>query len=269
MLSKPVWLHAIKTGKGQQVATIPWLSSDFSDLGTTPILPPKSLNLVQPWYDDFGNIFIARKAVSAFAVGNVASWPAPATSTVTGGGTTTRVVQWAAGGLTANAEIGNFLLEAVLAAAGSTDGLKLIKANSATIITISLLDTKVSNLQPDADAYAVAPANGDAVSIIRPYNATIFPLGNAATDNPIGIALGTITSGDIAMFQTGGLALVAAKGNVTAIAANAPAVPDGTTNGVVKGAAAAAGNMVGLSTQAFSAASGLAALFLTMGDLSM
>lgn len=266
MLTKPVFLHAIKTGKGQQVSTIPWLSSDFSDLGTTPILPPKSLNLAQPWFDDFGNIFLAKKASSAFVVGNVASWPAAATSTVTGAGTTTQKVVWAAGGLTANAEIGNFLAELVILATGITDGLKLIKANTATVIVVSLTDTKVSNLQPDADAYITAPANGDAVSIIRPYNAVIFPAANAAIDNAIGIALGTITSGDIAMFQVGGLALVSGKGNVTAWAANAPVVPDGTTAGLAKGAAAAAANAIGLATQAFAGATGLGAVFLTIGD---
>ena len=266
MFQKPVWLHADKTSLGQQSATIPWLTSDFADLGVSPVLPPKSLNLVQPWFDSFGNTFMVKFAASAFTIAQTAEWQAPAVSTIVAP-ITARTVTWNAGGLTVNGEIGNFLYDRTMTATSVvTDSLKIIKANTATVITVSLLDTRISNLQNDPDAYTTLPTAADAASIIRPYNVVPFPTADITTGTVCGIALGTVALNHFGMFQIGGLAIVLASGNVTAIAANAPVVPDGVTVGAVKGAAAAAANQVGLSTTAFSTLAGSIPVWLQIGE---
>src|ERR1019366_9138240 len=169
--------HWTKTSLAQQNATFPWITSDFGDLANSPYgnIVPGSM-LAFPWFDQFGNSFTLKRARnSALAVGNTTQWCTTdaggghVTDTVSNALTTTKVVSLTTGGLTAGAEVGNFLYDEVESRTGTplTDGLKLIKANTASLLTISVTDTKVSNLQADADAYATAPVNPDALTIIR------------------------------------------------------------------------------------------------------
>jgi len=273
MQRKEVMLHYTKTGKGQQTATIPWISSDF-----TSFTSPASYNLGQPWYDDFGNVFILRKAQTAFTIGQVASQAAPLTATVQAG-STTRIVNTNAT-LVASAEKGNFFTDSTIGDAGTNaaDVLKLIKDNSGganATLTVSLLDTKNSNLQPDADAYVVAPANADLGLIVRPNNVIPFPVANITFDVPVGIAVQAIAIGTFGFLQTRGLALVKAKGDVTPWVTGKPVVPDGVTAGFAKGAATvqitATGANIGQAMQASAAAaaaSALGAVMLTLEPYS-
>ena len=272
MLNRAVQLHLAKTGQGQQVATFPWLSSDFSDVVALAKLGIGFGAYGQPWYDQFGNTFSLGIASGVLAFGNVLTW-AGATAgpvggaqatTQNGAGTTRSVTPTAAVTPKSPTDVGNFVYDATLAL--DTDRLKLIKSQvSTTSLFISLLDTKYSNNQPDQDAYSVAPANADALTFIRPYEFTKLLLADLAKCMPVGIALGTTAAGDPFFRQTAGLAMVNAAGNVTALVISQPVVPDGVTDAHVKGAAASAMNQVGIAAAAYAAAPGKSApVFLTL-----
>ena len=267
MFRKEVFTHYTKTGKAQQVATVPWISSDFTSLSSAV-----SFNLGQPWYDDFGNVFVLRKAGSAFTIGQIAEQQGAVTATVQSG-STTRIVNTNAT-LTANAEVGNFFTDSTIGDAGTnaTDVLKLIKANSGganATLTVSLLDTKFSNQQPDPDAYVVAPANTDLGLITRPNVVVPFATTNITFDVPVGISVQAITSGNFGFMQIRGMALVKAAGNVTPWIANKPITMDGVTAGFAKGLATFSGTAiaVGQALQASGAApanNALGAVFLAI-----
>lgn len=272
--TNPLITHFIKTGKAQQVATIPWVSSDFaaptaSSLSTLP----NGYGLGQPWYDDFGNCFVLRQteASTAFTIGQISQMSVPGADTVAAS-TTTKVVNLVTGTLTAQAEVGNFVVDKQIGngTTGTTpsDVLKLIKANTASSLTVSFADNKIGHLQNDADAYVTAPSSAvpDNLTIVRPNRVKPFDNGQLV-GFPNGVAVAAIassTAGNYGLFQTEGLAICAAKGNGTAWAVDRPVVPDDTGAGLVKGAAALAMNQVGISMQVFAAASGLAVAKLTL-----
>lgn len=275
-------LHFAKTGKGQQTAQFPWLTSDFGDLGNSPYgnkVP--GFMLGAPWSDDFGNIFILKimrgnGTDTALVVGNTTHWyvgdssnvlNAKTTDTATGASTTTVIT------LTTGTQIvgelaagGAWVYDEVIARTGTptTDGLKPIKANTANTVTVSNAgDTKYSNRAADPDAYATAPANTDALTFIRPYQTTKFLSGNATTAMCAGVAVSAVAQNDWHYEQVAGLAMVLGVGNVTALVMNAPAVPSASANGVVIGAAAVAANQVGIAAAAKATASGLVPVWLT------
>ena len=273
--------HFAKTGKGQQVAQFPWISSDFGDLGNSPYgnkVP--GFMLGAPWGDDFGNIFILKilrgnGTDTTLAVGHTTQWyvgdssnvsNAKTTDTATGA-STTRVIT-----LTTGTQIvgelaagGAWVYDEVIARTGTpaTDGLKLIKANTANTVTVSNLDTKYSNSQADPDAYTTAPANTDALTFIRPYQTQRFPSGAAATGMVAGVAVSAVARDDWHYEQVSGLAMVVSVGAVTALVINAPAVPSAAANGTVIGAAAVAANQVGICAAAKATATGLSPVWLT------
>jgi hypothetical protein len=202
------------------------------------------------------------------AIGNTVCLAAPGTDTAAAG-STTQVVNLTTGALTVNAEVNNFLYEKQIASGGTgttkSDALKLIKANAAGTITVSLTDTKQSNLQIDPDAYVTAPATNDNLTIIRPFNVVAIPTAQAATALCQGIAMQAVTSGDFGLFQTGGIALVLYE-VTTAAVANAPAVLSGATAGAVTGVANfAAGNNPGIFLAAQTVA-GLSVMGLNIAD---
>lgn len=267
--------HWTKTGTGQQVATFPWISSDFGDLANSPYgnnLPGNMLAF--PWFDAFGNSFIVKmQRAAALAVGNTTQWypldtgGGHGTDTATGASTTS-IITLTTGGLTVGELVtsGAFVYDEVIARTGTpkTDGLKLVKAQTAAnLVTVSLIDTKRSNQQADADAYATAPANTDALTFIRPYQTQIFPTANAATGMVSGIAVSAVAQNSWHFEQIDGLAMVSAVGAVTALVQNAPCVPSAAAAGVVIGAAAVAANQVGICAAAKATAVGLVPVWLT------
>jgi hypothetical protein len=262
MFRKDVYTHFTKTGKAQQVATVPWISTDFTSLASSV-----SFNLGQPWYDDFGNVFVLRKAGSAIAIGNVLGIDAPLSATVQAS-STLQVVNTNAT-LTANAEKGSFFIDDNIGNAGTTktDVLKLIKANTGganSNVTVSQNNPAFANNQPDPDAYITAPANTDVGRICRPHQVIPMPTARAATSGVIGIAVQAITSATFGFTQTRGIALVSAKGDVVAWAVNGPVVADGVAAGFAKGAATwqltAVGPVIGESLSISVAASATLAL---------
>jgi hypothetical protein len=266
MLTRPVALHFAKTGINQQVATIPWLSSDFADVVAFQMSGAKlglGFNLGQPWFDNFGNTFNLKIARSALVFGNLTCWNPPTASAENGAGTTRTFIPTSAM-LAAGLEKGNFVSDTTLTL--DTDRLKLIKDNPTTLLgVVSLLDTKYANFQADQDAYSVAPANADLLSIIRPYETIVFPTANATAGYASGVALGTVSTGDPHFEQTGGLAMINATGGGTALVAGSACVPSGVTAGNVIGAAAPLMNSPGMCAAAYAQGVGKSApVFLTI-----
>jgi len=233
MFRKEVYTHFTKTGKAQQVATIPWISSDFTSL-TSAV----SFNLGQPWYDDFGNVFVLRKAGAAVALGNVMMIDVPLTATAQTGSTTQQVFTNAT--LTASAEKGSFYIDDNIGTSGTTktDVIKLIKDNTGGAnakVTVSQNNTAYANNQPDQDAYVTAPANSDAGRIYRPHQVIPMSTARSTLSSVVGIAVQAITSGNFGFLQTRGVALVSANAAV-AWALNGPVIPDSATAGNAMGA---------------------------------
>ena len=263
MFQHPAPLHYAKTGRGQQVATFPWLSSDFSDAGTSAV----GFALGSPWYDEFGNSFLLKfnTAAGALAFGNTTIWATTAVDAVAAApAPTVRAFGAATGfGLAANAEVGNWIYNLAKGTAGGAtgiDSLKQVKASAVQaanqLITISVLDTKVSNLQADADAYAAVPVAAQGITMIRPHAITIFPTAGAAISKSQGIATGAVVASHYCFIQRSGLALVTSTGAGTALVMGSPAVPSGANAGNVIGAAACAANQVGTCAAATAAAAG-------------
>lgn len=234
-------LSYAKTNLQQQGITIPWLSTDFATVGTSAV----GWDLTQPWYDGFGNWFsLKRMRGSALAAGQVVEWNPPGTDTALTG-STKYVVLLTTGALTADAEIGNFVFNATLAQTLSNqDALKIIKDNAVASLTVSEIDNKRTNLLRDADAYVTAPANTEALSIIRPHEMRLFPTADAAFGNPIGVGIGAIADASWGFVQIGGLALIRAVASPAATP-NKPAIPSGATAGSVVSSATPVGNQLG------------------------
>ncbi len=264
MLLRPVALHFAKTGINQQVATFPWLSSDFSDVLSVSKLGVGFGPYGQPWYDNFGNTFCLSLSSGVLAFGNLLQWNVQAATTQNGAGTTRSITPTAAVTPLAPNDVGHFVYDATLAL--DTDRLKIIKQQATTTsLFISLLDPKYSNLQADQDAYSVAPANADALTFIRPEEMKVFPTAAATTGLASGVALGTTANADPFFRQIGGLAMVNATGNVTALVANAPCVPSAVTAGNVIGSAAQSAAQVGICAAGYAAVVGKSApVWLTL-----
>lgn len=235
-LRRQVMLHYTKTGLGQQVATIPWISSDFTSLAS-----PVGYNLRDQWWDSFGNSFVLKKGSGTIAQGNVVAAQGPVSTTVQAG-STTRIVNTNST-YTANQEIGNFFIDSTIGDSGtnSTDNLKIIKGNSgaasASTITVSLLSTSQSNQQADADAYVAAPSTSDQGYVYRPDTVVVFPHGNSTTEYPVGIAVQAIATTKWGFVQIRGIAQVSVDGVTAAWAAKQPVVPSSATDGFAMGQA--------------------------------
>lgn len=264
MLTRPVALHFAKTGVNQNVATIPWLSSDFSDVVSVSKLGVGFGPYSQPWFDSFGNTFSLGISSGTLAFGNCTTWLGFQTGLTQSGAGTTRTIT-TSGAVTPKTptDVGNFVYDITLTL--DTDRLKLIKAqNSTTSLAISLLDPKYSNLQADPDAYSVAPANADVLTFIRPFEFGVMPTANATTGMVSGIALGTTADKDPFFRQVGGLAMVNATNGGAALAVNGPAIPSGGVAGSVTGSAAVAANQVGVSTAVYGVVGKSLPIWLTL-----
>ena len=210
------------TGYDQQVASVQATTTatemwyDASHLNdTTPVV-----RLGSTWDDNFGNIFMYVKAQANLTVGQFVSFQAPTTGTCTSAGSTVYVLNTNFG-LT-QSEKGNYLYSQD--AAGQTSSsyrqaLRRIKNNTSTgtndTITLSVQGSVYGNNIYDLDALARVPANGGALSIIRPFNV----ISATASTTPIGVALGTITASSstapiYTIIQIAGLAMVQANNTV-------------------------------------------------------
>jgi len=268
MLQRPpmnLLTHWTKTGRAQQTATVPWISSDFSDLGTTlgpggfGVMPGPGL--CQPWYDQWGNSFqLGVQRGGALTVGQLVTWNDPATDTVQALSTIQKVIVVGAIGAE-NTEIGNWLWGAVLAATASTECLKPIKANTTTSVTVSLTDPIYGNFQPDPDAYAAVTSG--ALTLIRPFETKVFPTAESAYGQPLGIAIGAVVQDHYYIRQTAGLGLVRTVVS-PATTPHKPMIPSSATAGSAISSATIVGNEIGFAACTYNVATAaLVPVFLT------
>jgi hypothetical protein len=234
----------------------PWYTSNYFNSSTPLIDPGAEWDLVGDAAAGGGNSFMYVKCAAgvSLTVGQLVSFATPSASTVTASGSSTQKIVWAAGSLTANAEVGNFLYIANSTSSGGGFTLRKILSNTTTTITFSDTDYSVASKPADQNALELAATNGDVAIIIRPYQVIV----NTATTVPVGVALGTVTAGYYTIIQTKGLALISSKGDGTALAVGVPAV--GTAAGVIIGGGGTANAYTGANIvpqSVFSAASGL------------
>jgi hypothetical protein len=196
-----------------------------------------------------GNAFMFVKATAGLTLGQLVAASATTTGTATfpGAGTAASPLTTAASITTninnaatvaVNGDVDNWIW--VTATGAALPQLRRIKYNSSSTTSfykVALPDPLRPNSPTDQDVFDTLATNGDAVSIIRPYNVLVC----TATLTPIGVALGTVTSGNYTIVQVAGLACVTSVGNGNALVVNQPAIP--TAGGAIKGSAAAAANL--------------------------
>lgn len=196
-----------------------------------------------------GNAFMFVKATAALSLGQLvaAADPTTGTATVPGAGTaaspltttasiTTNINNAATG--TVNGEVDNWIF--VQATGATLPQLRRIKYSSVSTTSfykVALPDTMRPNSPTDQDVFDTLATNDDALCIIRPYNVKVC----TASTVPLGVALGSVTSGNYTIIQVAGLAAIQTVGNANATVVNQPAIPSAA--GVIKGSAAAAANI--------------------------
>lgn len=185
------------------------------------------------WFDEgAGNTYQYVKNISTALIGQLVTQAAPATDTVATTGTNKDYITLTTGGLTHNAEVGNYLFILGAAAGGTSSAaslyvqaLRKIVANNsdtdspAKAVYVALTDPSSGRLS--GDVLHAAPTGATNVCIIRPYNMDI----STATTVPAGVVIGSVAAGSYTMIQKSGLALVQAIGNGTALVVNQGAVP--------------------------------------------
>jgi hypothetical protein len=85
----------------------------------------------------------------------------------------------------------------------STSGFPLsrvILANTATTLTVSQTNSLIGNNQPDPNILPAVPGNNTPVSISRPFRVRV----STEALQPVGVALGTVTSGNYTVIQLAG-----------------------------------------------------------------
>jgi hypothetical protein len=191
-----------------------------------------------------GNAFMFVKATAGLTLGQLVAASATTTGTVTVPGspvTTTAQVTTNinnAATVAVNGEVDNWIW--VTATGAVLPQLRRIKGNSSSTTsyyTVAKIDPLRPNSPTDQDVFDTLATNADVCAIIRPYNVLVC----TATLTPIGVALGTVTSGNYTIVQVAGLAAVTSVGNGNALVVNQPAIP--TAGGAIKGSAAAAANL--------------------------
>lgn len=196
-----------------------------------------------------GNAFMFVKATAALALGQLvaAADPTTGTATVPGAGTAASPLTTTASITTninnaatvaVNGDVDNWIF--VQATGATLPQLRRIKYNSSSTTSfykVALSDWERPNTPTDQDVFDTLATNADALCIIRPYNVKVC----TATTVPLGVALGTVTSGNFTIIQVAGLAAVQCIGSGNATVVNQPAIP--TAAGAAKGSAAAAANI--------------------------
>ena len=199
------------------------------------------LALGSVWWDQqTGNAYQYVKAGAGLTVGQVVSLELPTAGTVTAAGSTTAELITNINTTNLGSLIGDYLwtLDAVGTSPSSfSQNLRVIKGHTtgAAAHIVVAKRSEITTLNTfDADVLPSVPANGSAAVIIRPYRVIV----GTASNVPVGICMGTVTSGNYTIIQVAGLAMVAAKGDGTALAAGSPCIVG--ASGVILGATAGA-----------------------------
>jgi len=233
---------ALPTGTLNQTQTIPWYDSSQTTNPTSAGTMP-ALELGEKWTDyatgnEFAMIYLdlvtSEGGPVTYSGGTLVCFSAPTTDTIASTASTLDYVTLVTGGLTPNAEVGNYIFFNDLGLS------RLIKANTATTVTVSLKTSLVGNNQYDADILPAAPTNGTAVSIIRPWHCSL----NSATTSPTGVLVNDSVTGANTVVQISGpLAFVLGNASGTALVAGVPAST--AAAGIIEGGSIVALNMNG------------------------
>lgn len=224
-----VWAQG---GSGVAGNFFPWYTAPFLDMTQAQwqaVAQGVGLSLGDSWWNNGtqgaaeGNAFMFVKANAGLTIGQLVAMDAPQTGTFTTAGSTaslskTNITEAGA----VNSEIDNWLT--VIATGQAVPQARRIKANTTganAIYTISQPDFLRPNSPNDLDVWTTTPTNGDQVAVVRPFQVKVC----TASLQPIGVALGTVTSGDFTIIQIAGLAGVSCVGNTLANVAMVPGSP--------------------------------------------
>jgi len=243
MLFKQINQNPFPGEGNQQGAIIPWYAAQYTQNPVSAGLRPAN-ELCETWPEiGFGNSFesvfldaVDPENPAIISAGALLTPSLPGTDTVAASltdasSTLVYGITLTTGGLTPNAEIGNFLFMEDL---GIT---RLIKANTATNVIFSLKGTIFGNNVLDPDAVPAGPGNGTNVSIIRPGHVSV----NATPSVPVGVLVNDQTEGFRTVQQVRGLAFIIGNNSGTALVAGTPAVT--AANGIIEGGTAPSATM--------------------------
>jgi len=241
----------------------PWYGSEYINSSTPLLDPGAEWDLVGDIGVGGGNSFAYVKTNAGLSAGQLVALATPAASTVAAG-TTKKAVVWAAGSLTAGAEVGNLLYVANSTSSGGGFTVRKILANTTTTLTVSLTDPNVASKPDDQNAFEEIPTTGDVAIIIRPNVVQVC----TASLVPVGVALGTVTQNYYTIIQTKGYAQILGVGSGTALAVGIPAVPSAA--GVMIGGNSTASAFIGgniIPMAAYSSTSALQPALINLKGL--
>ena len=224
-----VWAQG---GSGVAGNFFPWYASPYLDITAANYAGIQAGLGLSPgdfWWNNGtqegceGNAFMFVKANAGLTIGQLVAMDAPQTGTYTAAGSTasttiTNITE--AQGV--NGDVNNYL--SGIFTGQAVPQIRRIKGNTNGAnaqFKISLPDYLRPNLPNDLDVWTTTPTNGDQLCVIRPFNVRVC----TASLQPIGVALGTVTSGSYTIIQVAGLAGVSAVGNSLANVAMVPGAP--------------------------------------------
>src|SRR6476660_1779057 len=196
MLFKRVFQNPFPGEGFQQGPRLPWLASTYTNnpqaIGTVP-----ALEQGLEWPEaGIGNQFqevtldVSGETAATIAAGVLLMNSAPTTDTVAATLTDTATgivygVTLTTGGLTVNAEVGNFIWFQDLGVR------RQIETNTATNVIVSQKGSIFGNNQFDPNYLPAAPGNGTNVVIIRPFHVEVCD----DTHPPVGVTLNEVLEG--------------------------------------------------------------------------
>jgi hypothetical protein len=221
------------SGAGMDQGTIiPWYNQIYTNNPTQAGYRP-DLDLNDTWEQPLiGNLYkfayldVSGETPSVLSAGVALTLSTPGTDTVSASLTDpvsglVYGITLVTGGLTANAEVGNYLYMEDLGL------MKQIKSNTETDVIFSTKDTLPTGY--DVEAIDPGPANASNISIIRPGHVVV----NATPGVTVGVTVNDVTEGQFIVMQVRGLALIVGNNSGTALVANTPALI--TTGAILDG----------------------------------
>ena len=221
------WYNSIYTNNPNTAGYVPDLQlCDYWEQQTNNLAGGG--NLFQYAYLDIESL---ERGASLLSAGVLLTDATPGTDTVAALLTTTSGacygITLTSGGLTPNAEVGNYLIMQDLGIS------RVILSNTASDVIFSLFDTLPSG--PDANALiGGGPGLGTPISIYRPGHVVV----NTAPSYPVGVLLNDILEGQPIVMQIRGLAAVLGTNSAAALAVgeNEQAIASGLVSGTSGGA---------------------------------
>jgi hypothetical protein len=232
MLVKVLHQDPLSGASMDQGTIIPWYNQIYTNNPTTAGYRP-DFDLNDQWEQPLiGNRFryayldVTGESPALISAGVTLTPSAPGTDTVASSLTDPDTglvygIVLVTGGLTPNAEVGNYLYMEDLGL------LKTIKSNTATDVIFSTFDTLPRG--PDVEAIPAGPANASNVSIIRPGHV----IANTETTVTVGVTVNDVLEGEFIVMQVSGLAMFVGNNSGVALVQGVPGSAVG--GGVIDG----------------------------------